>query len=43
MIADQVTGLVKKYKKRPKPFFMWITPVNPHVGAPADPGDPGHS
>ncbi|MCO5324034.1 MAG: sulfatase [Nocardioidaceae bacterium] len=41
VIAGQVNGLVNKYKKRPKPFFMWITPVNPHVGAPADPGDPG--
>ncbi len=41
VIAGQTVGLVKKYHAQPKPFFLWLTPVNPHVGAPTDPGDPG--
>lgn len=40
VIANQTIGLIKKYRAQPKPFFLWLTPVNPHVGAPDDPGDP---
>jgi N-acetylglucosamine-6-sulfatase len=40
VIGDEVQGLIGKYHRADKPFFMWVTPVAPHHGAPVEPDDP---
>jgi arylsulfatase A-like enzyme len=40
VIADEVRGLIGKYHRADKPFFMWVTPVAPHIGDPVEPDDP---
>ena len=40
VIADQATALIEKYHRRTAPFFLWVTPVAPHHGAPFERRDP---
>ena len=40
VIGDQVQHLIGKYHRADKPFFMWVTPVAPHIGSPVEPDDP---
>lgn len=40
VIGDEVRGLITKYHRADKPFFMWVTPVAPHIGDPVEPDDP---
>jgi N-acetylglucosamine-6-sulfatase len=40
VIGDEVRGLIGKYHRADKPFFMWVTPVAPHIGDPVEPDDP---
>lgn len=40
VIADQAVGLIGKYSRRTKPFFLWVTPVAPHFGGPREADDP---
>jgi N-acetylglucosamine-6-sulfatase len=40
VIGNEVRGLIGKYHRADKPFFMWVTPVAPHIGAPVESYDP---
>jgi N-acetylglucosamine-6-sulfatase len=40
VIGNEVRGLIGKYHRADKPFFMWVTPVAPHIGAPVESDDP---
>jgi len=40
VIGNEVRGLIGKYHRSDKPFFMWVTPVAPHIGDPVEPDDP---
>lgn len=40
VIADQTRGLIRKYHRSGKPFFLWVTPVAPHHGLPIETDDP---
>jgi N-acetylglucosamine-6-sulfatase len=40
VIGAQVRGLVKKYGATSHPWFIWATPVAPHMGGPAERDDP---
>ena len=40
VIGDEVRGLITKYHRDDKPFFMWVTPVAPHIGDPVESDDP---
>jgi arylsulfatase A-like enzyme len=40
VIGREVRGLIGKYHASGKPFFMWVTPVAPHIGDPVEPDDP---
>lgn len=40
VIGDEVRGLITKYHRADRPFFMWVTPVAPHIGGPVEPDDP---
>jgi N-acetylglucosamine-6-sulfatase len=40
VIGNEVQGLISKYHRSDKPFFMWVTPVAPHIGDPVEPDDP---
>ncbi len=40
VIGNQVRGLISRYHREDKPFFMWVTPVAPHHGAPREADDP---
>lgn len=40
VIGQQVRGLIGKYHRADKPFFLWVTPVAPHFGDPVEPDDP---
>jgi N-acetylglucosamine-6-sulfatase len=40
VIGDEVRGLIDKYHRQDKPFFMWVTPVAPHIGDPVERDDP---
>lgn len=40
VIGDHAVSLVREYSGKRRPFFMWITPVAPHHGAPREPDDP---
>lgn len=40
VIGSQVRGLIGKYHRSGKPFFLWVNPVAPHRGGPAEPDDP---
>jgi N-acetylglucosamine-6-sulfatase len=40
VIGDEVRGLISKYGRSDKPFFMWVTPVAPHIGDPVESDDP---
>jgi arylsulfatase A-like enzyme len=40
VIGHEVRGLITKYHRDDKPFFMWVTPVAPHIGGPVEPDDP---
>ncbi len=41
VIGAQTRGLIEKYHRAERPFFLWVTPVAPHHGAPVEPDDPG--
>ncbi|MFL6156037.1 MAG: sulfatase-like hydrolase/transferase [Marmoricola sp.] len=41
VIGDEVRGLITKYHRNGAPFFLWVTPVAPHHGAPYESDDPG--
>jgi N-acetylglucosamine-6-sulfatase len=40
VIGNEVRGLIGKYHRADKPFFMWVTPVAPHIGDPVESDDP---
>ncbi len=40
VIGRQVRHLIGKYHRSDHPFFMWVTPVAPHSGAPVESDDP---
>jgi arylsulfatase A-like enzyme len=40
VIGHEVRGLITKYHRDDKPFFMWVTPVAPHIGDPVERDDP---
>ena len=40
VIGDEVRGLIGKYHREDAPFFLWVTPVAPHIGDPVEPDDP---
>ncbi|RZI78871.1 MAG: hypothetical protein EOO67_21200, partial [Microbacterium sp.] len=40
LIGNEVQGLVSKYHRSTKPFFIWVTPVAPHHGGPTESDDP---
>jgi arylsulfatase A-like enzyme len=45
VIADEVIGLIGTYgtaarARKPKPWFLWVTPVAPHHGGPSEADDP---
>jgi arylsulfatase A-like enzyme len=40
VIGDEVRGLITKYHRADRPFFMWVTPVAPHTGDPVERDDP---
>ncbi len=40
VIADEATALINKYHRSAAPFFLWVTPVAPHHGAPFEKRDP---
>jgi len=35
-------GLVQKYHRSPRPFFLYLSSVAPHFGSPREKGDPVH-
>ncbi len=35
-------GLVQKYHRSPRPFFLYLSAVAPHFGGPREKGDPTH-
>jgi arylsulfatase A-like enzyme len=40
VIGRETRHLIGKYHRSGKPFFMWVTPVAPHIGDPVEPDDP---
>lgn len=40
VIASEAAGLVGKYHAKGKPFFLFVTPVAPHMGGPHERRDP---
>ncbi len=36
-------GLIGKYSRTDRPFFLWASFVAPHTGLPREPGDPRHA
>jgi len=40
VIGGETRDLIDKYHGSDKPFFMWVTPVAPHFGAPREADDP---
>jgi len=40
VIAGEAAGLIRKYHRKTAPFFLWVTPVAPHHGAPREKRDP---
>ncbi|MGO4254975.1 sulfatase-like hydrolase/transferase [Marmoricola sp. RAF53] len=40
VIGTEVRGLITKYHRSSKPFFLWVTPVAPHHGGPRESDDP---
>lgn len=40
LIGNEVQGLISKYHRSSKPFFIWVTPVAPHHGGPTESDDP---
>jgi arylsulfatase A-like enzyme len=40
VIGRQVRGLIGRYHRTDKPFFLWVNPVAPHHGLPVEPDDP---
>ena len=40
VIGDEAAGLLTKYHAEDKPFFLFVTPVAPHVGGPRERRDP---
>jgi arylsulfatase A-like enzyme len=39
--AQKAVEIIQRQAKSAQPFFLWLTPVGPHSGQPAEPGDPG--
>jgi arylsulfatase A-like enzyme len=40
VIGDEVRGLIGRYHRADDPFFLWVTPVAPHIGDPVESDDP---
>lgn len=40
LVGNEVQGLITKYHRSTKPFFLWVTPVAPHHGGPSERDDP---
>jgi hypothetical protein len=40
VVGDEVQSLIGKYDGTGHPWFIWATPVAPHLGGPAEPDDP---
>ena len=40
VVGDEVQSLIGKYDGAGHPWFIWATPVAPHLGGPAEPDDP---
>jgi hypothetical protein len=40
VVGDEVKSLIGKYDGTGHPWFIWATPVAPHLGGPAEPDDP---
>ncbi len=41
VLAEQTRSLVRRFGRRPEPWFIWWTPVAPHHGSPTESDDPG--
>ncbi len=40
LLGELARSLVRKYHRSPKPFFLYLSPVAPHFGAPREADDP---
>lgn len=40
LVADETRGLISKYHRAGKPWFIFSAPVAPHIGNPVEPDDP---
>lgn len=40
VLARQTRSLIERWRKGPKPWFIWWTPVAPHFGTPEESDDP---
>jgi N-acetylglucosamine-6-sulfatase len=43
VMAEQTRGLVDRFGRGDRPWFIWWNPVAPHHGAPVEPDDPSPS
>jgi arylsulfatase A-like enzyme len=39
-VQDRVSGLVRRYARTSRPFFIWANFLAPHIGRPIEPDDP---